>query len=182
MSGEPTHDSGDKPQPTMLGYARHVGEYPQLQSHHWVIVLLIGLAALAGVWSIILGAMSLGDAWLFGILLTVGGVCLCWATLGKLSAKGMRLRAALLLLAISFAMHLPVILMANEMFQRQSTRYARQIGTGGSDVLRPVSAAELETFSYELFRNQALISVALGVGCAIYTAARLIRRRGVDFN
>jgi len=166
----------------MLGYARHVGEYPQLQSHHWIIVALIGLAALAGVWSIILGAMSLGDAWLFGILLTVGGVCLCWATLGKLSAKGMRLRAALVLLAISMMMYLPVIVVANQMFQRQSARYARQLGMGGSDVLRPASTAELETFSYELVRNQALISVALGLGCAIYAGARLIGRRGVDFN
>ena len=182
MTGEPIPKSDGQSPPKILGYARHVGAYPQMQSHHWLMVTLIGLAALAGIWSIILGAMSLGDAWLFGILLTVGGVCLCWATLGKLSAKGMRLRAALLLLILSVVMYLPVIVIANEMFQRQKARYAGQLATGGSDVLRPVSTAELDTFGYELVRNQAALSAALGFACAIYAGTRLIRRRGVDFN
>jgi hypothetical protein len=181
-----TEGPGDKPsaapQPLPLSYGRHVGEYPQPRNHPPMIVLLIGLTALAGVWSIVFGAMSLGDAWLFGVLLVGGGACLCWATLGKLGAKGMRLRAAILLLAVSIMLYAPVIVVAHQMLQRQKVLHARELATSPRDVRAPATDAELDTYSYEFTRNQALISAVLGLGCGIYAAVRLAARRGVDFN
>lgn len=93
MSGEPADKPGTIEKPATLNYATHIGESPRAQDRRALTVLLIGLTALGNVWSIILGIMSL-DAWFFGLLLTGSGVCVFWATVGKLSAKGMRLRAA----------------------------------------------------------------------------------------
>jgi hypothetical protein len=94
MSADQTEKPDVDPKPLPLGYGTHVGAYPQPKAppppHPRIAVLLISLAALAGVWSIILGVTFLGDAWLIGVLLIAAGVCLCWGTIGKTSARGRR--------------------------------------------------------------------------------------------
>jgi hypothetical protein len=164
-----------------LGYATHVGEYPQLQTHPRFVVLLIALTALGGVWSIILGAMSLGDAWKFGLLLIGAGLCLCAATLGKLSAKSLRLRAAILLLTLGIAIYVPVIVIADRLFKIQNGRYASDLAAQQSDSRHLPTEAESEVFMYAMVRDCAAISSLLGLGCGVYAGIRLVARRGNDF-
>jgi hypothetical protein len=146
-----------------------------------VAFLVLG-TALAGVWSIVLGAVSLGDAWVFGLLLIAAGTCLCWATIGKLAAASTRLKAALVLLLSGMALYFPVAVMAHLLYVRERALHAAELQARQSDFQHMPTEAEHEVFTYAMFRDNAVAALALGTACSIYAAARLVVRRGTDFN
>jgi hypothetical protein len=158
MSVEPPDKPESAASPTPLVYATHVGQYPQLQDHPRYVVILIALAGLAGVWSIILGVFSLSDLWFFGLLLIGAGICLCWGTVGKLSSKGMRLRAAMLLLISSIAIYTPVIVISHMQYTQERNRNARALEMEQSDWRHTPTEAEQEVFTYKMIRDNAVVS------------------------
>ena len=174
----------DKDEPVIdtltLGYATHIGQYRQSQSHPQLMVLLIGVTTLAGAWSIILGVTSLGDAWGFGLLLIGAGVSLCSATLGKLSAAKLQLKPAILLLILSIAIEIPIVIIAHRLYEVQHASYARDLAARQSDFEHLPTEAEHQVFTYAMVRDSALISISLAIACMVYATIRLAARRGVD--
>src|SRR4051812_12787916 len=96
--GEPNPTNRPSQTSEPLDYATRVGEYPRPTAHPRLVLPILLLTALAGIWSIIIGVTSLGDIWLFGVLQIAAGICLCWGTIGKLSAANVRPKSALALL------------------------------------------------------------------------------------
>jgi hypothetical protein len=180
MTPDPTDDRRPEMERATLGYARYVGEYPTPRRHRRLVVLLLLATALAGIWSIILGTVTLGDAWVFGLLLIAGGTCLCWATIGKLAAASTQLKAAIVLLLAGMAMYFPVAVMAHLLYVRQRTLHAAELQARQSDFRHMPTEAEHEVFTYAMFRDNALAAMALGTACSAYAAARLVVRRGTD--
>jgi hypothetical protein len=165
-----------------LDYAIHIGAYPspRLQPHPWFAVLLIGLAILAALWSITLGTMSLGDLTILGWGLIGAGVLLFWGSFGKLSARRLRPKAALLFLLASLAIYIPVIVMSHLNYVRQQTRYARDLETLHSSFGQMPTYAESQVYTFSMIRDTAAVSSLLGAGCCTYALTRLMRRRGDD--
>ena len=174
---KPTVRSHSKEQPATLDYARYAGEYPQPRFHSRLVVLLVLAAALVGVWSIIVGALCLGDAWGFGLPLIAAGACLGWATIGKLSAASCRPKAALFLILPSITMYLLVAIAAQQRYVRQKSLYAAELQARQSDFRHLPTEAESRVFTYAMLRDNALAGMALGGICAVYAATRLIARK-----
>jgi hypothetical protein len=163
-----------KPRP--LDYATQVGAYPTPRPHPGIALWLIGFTVLAGVWSIILGLFYCIDWRACAGQLIAGGVLLCWATVGKLSASNIRLRSALLILTIAIGFEAGATVVANREYQRRVSQYGYQFVTP-RNIRSRATAGEKEVAPYEMLRNAGGASALLGSTVWLYVAGRLVSRR-----
>jgi hypothetical protein len=159
-----------------LDYATQVGEYPTPRPHPGVALWLIGLTALAGIWSTILGLFYSIDWLACAGQLVGGGVLLCWATIGKLSAANIRLRSALLILTIAIGFEAGATVVANGEYQRRVAQYGYHLESLENIRARP-TAGERKVAPYEMLRNAGGVSALLGTLVWLYVAGRLVSRR-----
>jgi hypothetical protein len=165
-------------EPHPLNYATRIGVYPSPKRHPAIVVCIIGLTALAGVWAIILGIFFSIDWPACAVPLAVGGLGLCWATLGHLSAAHIRLRPALLLLTIAVAFEARATFVANRAYQPRLAHYAAGLRESPSDYRAPMTSAERQVLPYQMLRNAAGAATLLGTTSWLYVGVWLAARRG----
>lgn len=158
--------SSDQAKP-VLGYATRVGEYPQPEPHGKAAVWLIGLTALSGFASIILGLFCLVGLVPYAVLLVCSGIAICWATLGKLSANTLNFKAGLLLLVVALAVEIFTIFLADHDLVEQLAQIQRErLFQNDTDWVS----------MYEAVRNLSVVPAAMTALTACYAAGRLFRR------
>ena len=123
MPGEPEPKSTDGQRDSTLDYATRVGAYPQKTAHPPLVLFVLMLTALAGIWSVIIGTTSLGDFRLVGLLQIGAGMCLCWGTIGKLSATNLRPKGALGVLVPGVVMLVAVVALANQVYAAEQAKH-----------------------------------------------------------
>jgi hypothetical protein len=148
-----------------------------MQVHPPLIPVLLLLTALGGIWSIILGVMSLGDVWIFGLLLIGAGACVCWATLGKLAAAKIRPKGAFVLLLAGIAAYAIAIVLAQKLYDEQQVRYHNLQLSDRGPVFQLPSEAERQVFTYAMIRDSSLASAGLAAVSCAYAGVRIVSRK-----
>jgi hypothetical protein len=154
--------------PKPLEYATQVGEYLEPRQHSRLALTLIGLAALAGIGSIIHGLLYVVDHRLNAALLVAGGCGLCCATLGYLPAGHPRFLPALMILTVALACELAVVKLAHRDLLIQEALF----GT-----LEDANGEHTAVYHAEVIRNGAIVWAGIGAMLWMYVLARVVRGR-----
>lgn len=172
---EPNGDgySTDQHEDRPLDYATRLGPYVSPPRHSALALCLIGVTAIAGIWSIILGMFYLGDWPSCAGLLIGGGGLLCCATIGKLSASKLRLRSALLTLRLAVGLELGATVAANRQYQLRVARYGYQFNSH-AQFRDSATAGERAVAPYEMLRNAGLASSTLGALVWVFVGIKVI--------
>ena len=134
----------EKPAPAqlvILHYATPIDPEPIQPQRPAGIVWLIGITALVSIWSLIVGVFYLIDIWFLGAAMATAAVFSIWATLGKLSAKRLRLAPAALLLALAAAIDVGIVLLTHPIvkeFERDNAATPRAMSH--AEVIEWISA------------------------------------------
>ena len=156
-----------------LGYATPVGPHPSAQRHSPLALCLIGITAIAGIWSVILGLFYVADWPKCAGPLIGGGVLLCWATVGKLSAPNLRLRSALIILTLAVGLAVSATGEANREYGLRVAKYGYQFNAQAG-IRAPASGGERAVAPYEMLRNASLASASLGTMAWLFVLFKLI--------
>ncbi|HET6251052.1 MAG TPA: hypothetical protein VFE47_25415 [Tepidisphaeraceae bacterium] len=151
-----------------------MGEYHGPVHHPSFVVLIIGITALGGAGSIVLGLAYCMDLRQYSALLMAGGAGFCIATLRYLPAGKPRFRMALVFLTMAMGCELSAAGLSHLQLAAQKAQYGQALPEN-PNIRAMATVEEKEVYTYEMIRNGAAVFSGVGALLWIYIASKSVR-------